>query len=107
MCVSLRVTGGSGRHMSADRQEDRVHEAARDMEREADEMERQSQELDEHIDEAKSAATKRQDAPEQARDAEGSEEPPEGTEDVAGDWRGESSGAQQGDDAEDAAGEQD
>ena len=92
--------------MSADRQEERIREAAGEMRRDAEEMEQRSEELGEHIDEAKSTAAQRPDAPEQVRPSDESEEPPEGTENVAGDWRGESSGSQQGEDAEDAAEEQ-
>ena len=92
--------------MSADRHEDRIRDAADDMRRDADDMEERSEELGEHIDEAKSTAARRQDAPEQTRAPGEADEPPEGTEDVAGLWRGESSGSQQGEDPEDAAGEQ-
>jgi TolA-binding protein len=80
--------------MSADRQEEKLRDATSDMARGGDEMEHRLDELENHIDDAKSTATQRQDAPEQTRGLEDAEE-------VAGDWEGESSGAQQGDDAED------
>ena len=88
--------------MSPDRQEGRIRDAADQMQRDAAEMEQQSAELSEHIEEARDVAAQRPDAPEQTGSGGEAGEPPEGTEDVAGDWRGESSGAQQGEDAEDA-----
>ena len=96
--------------MSADRQEEKIREAADDMRRDADAMEHHSAKLGEHIDEAKSAAAQRHDAPEQTRDADGSEgNAVEETEDVAGDWTDESAGAQmdQAEDARDSEGDGD
>ena len=85
--------------MSADRQEEQVRDAASGMARGGEEMEHELSRLEGHIDEAKSAATQRQDAPQQRRSAgEGG--------DVAGDWEGESSGSQQGEDPTDTEGEQ-
>jgi TolA-binding protein len=80
--------------MSADRHEEKLRDATSDMARGGDEMEHRLDKLEDDIDDARSTATQRQDAPEQTRGIED-------VEDVAGDWEGESSGAQQGDDAED------
>ena len=80
--------------MSADRQHDEVRKDADALERRGDQMEHQLDELGQDIDEAKKVAAQRQDAPDDT-------EPPAETENVAGDWQGESSGADHGEDAED------
>ena len=71
--------------------ENEVREAAEAMERDADEMEQHLEELDGSIADAEKAAANR---PEADSDILG---------DVAGDWEEEAEGAQQGDDAVDAA----
>ena len=73
--------------MSEREQED----AERAMERSGDEMEQHLDEVSEHIDEAKELA------------ANPTNEPDDG---VAGDWEGEATGSSQGEDAEDAVGEE-
>jgi hypothetical protein len=77
--------------------EDRV----RDLERGGDEMEEQLSKLESDIETAQERAD------EQRERVEPSGLSPEdaGTEEIAGDWQGESSGAQQGDDPKDAVGE--
>ena len=78
--------------MGSDEREDEVREATDEMGRDGDEMEERLETLDEHIDEAQEAAANRP----EAQDEEGGE--------IAGDWEDQSAGAQQGDDAIDAAG---
>jgi t-SNARE complex subunit (syntaxin) len=68
-----------------------AREAADRMEQDADRMEERVEELGEHIEEAEQAAARR---PEADSDILG---------DVAGDWEDEASGADQGEDAVDAA----
>jgi hypothetical protein len=72
--------------MSANRQEQEIRAAERDLERQSDEMEQRLDELGEDIEEAHGKATAHPDIDDNA---------------VAGDWDDESAGAQQGDDAED------
>lgn len=66
--------------------EERDQSAERAMEQRGDEMEQRLNEVEEHLDEAKQAA------------ANPPVEPDEG---VAGDWEGEATGSQQGEDAKD------
>jgi hypothetical protein len=74
-----------------ERHEEGAREAADDMERDADRMEHELERLGDHIGDAEKAAAQR---PEAESDV---------LEDVAGDWEEEAEGAQQGEDAVDAA----
>ena len=84
--------------MDAERQEEEIRDANQDLARSGEEMEHRLDQLEGDIEEAKEVSAQRQDAPEKAREPDGSEA--EG-DDAAGDWEGEASGAQQGEDAED------
>jgi hypothetical protein len=77
--------------MGADRQEEAAREAAQAMDRDAARMEHELGRLGEHIEDAEKAAENR---PEAGSDA---------LADATGDWEQEASGAQQGEDAVDAA----
>ena len=81
---------------SPERAEAGFREQHEDLEAQADRLEQRNEELEDDIGEAKRVAAQRPDAPDDAN------EPPEGTENVAGDWEGEASGADQGDDAQDS-----
>jgi hypothetical protein len=77
--------------MSADRHEEGIRDVVRHMARDADAMDKELEHLDSHISDAEKAAENR---PEAGSDA---------LADAAGDWEDEASGAQQGEDAVDAA----
>ncbi len=83
-------------HQAAQGEEQAVREQTTEMARTADGMEERIDELGGEIDDAKKTAAQRQDAPDATVDAD----EPAGQ--VAGDWEGEASGADQGDDATDS-----
>jgi hypothetical protein len=77
--------------MGAERHEEGAREAADEMERDAERMDHELERLGSHISDAEKAKENR---PEAGSDA---------VADVAGDWEEEAEGAQQGEDAVDAA----
>lgn len=90
--------------MDAERREDEIDDATQQMARGGDQMEERLDQLGDDIDEAKSVAAQRPDSPHKRQPA--GEKTPESEaegDEVAGDWQGESSGAEQGEDAEDVA----
>ena len=81
---------------AAQGEEQAVREQTGEMAKTADGMEERIDELGGDIDDAKKTAAQRQDAPDETT---GPDEP---AGQVAGDWEGEASGADQGDDATDS-----
>ena len=79
--------------MSADRQEKKIEEPVEEMRQGEQAMEHRLDELGEGIEDARKTAGERQDAPDPS--------------DTIGDWRGEATGSQQGEDAEDTASDDD